>query len=72
MVLANATFFVPSLARSAGNASTSRVQTASLLPRDNVTTHLGVVPAAGLLARDYLTVRRQGESGVPPAPQAAE
>jgi TRAP transporter 4TM/12TM fusion protein len=48
---------------------------ASLLPGDNVTTYLGVALAAGLLGRDYLTVRRQrrqGESGVPPAPQAAE
>jgi TRAP transporter 4TM/12TM fusion protein len=47
---------------------------ASLLPGENVTTYLGIALAAGLLGRDYLTVRRQrrrAAPAVPPAQQAA-
>jgi TRAP transporter 4TM/12TM fusion protein len=47
---------------------------ASLLPGENVTTYLGITLAAGLLGRDYLTVRRQrrrAAPAVPPAQQAA-
>ena len=47
---------------------------ASLVSANNITTYLGVILAAALLGRDYLTVRRQRQAaaGVPPAPQAAE